>query len=95
MKITIDVECSPEEARRFLGLPDVAAINETLAKEIGARLSAAAGAMDPEAMLKAWLPDAAGSLGEMQKAFWAQFAGGAGDDPGSTGGGGRPGGKRR
>ena len=27
MKVNIDIECSPDEARRFLGLPDVAAAN--------------------------------------------------------------------
>jgi hypothetical protein len=28
MKFHVEVECTPEEARRFLGLPDVAAANE-------------------------------------------------------------------
>jgi len=28
MKVSVDVECSPEEARRFLGLPDVTKANE-------------------------------------------------------------------
>lgn len=28
MKISVDVECSPEEARRFMGLPDVTPANE-------------------------------------------------------------------
>ena len=23
MKVTVDVDCTPEEARRFLGLPDL------------------------------------------------------------------------
>jgi hypothetical protein len=27
MKITIEVDCTPEEARNFLGLPDVSAAN--------------------------------------------------------------------
>lgn len=26
MKVTVDVECTPEEARAFLGLPDVSAL---------------------------------------------------------------------
>jgi hypothetical protein len=30
MKFTVNVECSPEEARRFMGLPDVTPINEAL-----------------------------------------------------------------
>ena len=28
MKITMDIECTPEEARRFLGLPDVTGSQE-------------------------------------------------------------------
>lgn len=28
MKLNLEVECSPEEARRFLGLPDVTKANE-------------------------------------------------------------------
>ncbi|GGC28705.1 hypothetical protein GCM10011371_15350 [Novosphingobium marinum] len=28
MKINVEVECTPEEARRFLGLPDVTKVNE-------------------------------------------------------------------
>lgn len=28
MKVHVEVECSPEEARRFLGLPDVTKANE-------------------------------------------------------------------
>lgn len=28
MKVNVEIECSPEEARRFLGLPDVTKANE-------------------------------------------------------------------
>lgn len=28
MKINVEVDCTPEEARRFLGLPDVSKANE-------------------------------------------------------------------
>jgi len=28
MKITMNIECTPEEARRFLGLPDVTGLQE-------------------------------------------------------------------
>lgn len=28
MKVNVEVDCSPEEARRFLGLPDVTPANE-------------------------------------------------------------------
>lgn len=28
MKVTVEIDCTPEEARRFLGLPDVTKANE-------------------------------------------------------------------
>ncbi|MBW8784463.1 MAG: hypothetical protein JF593_07460 [Novosphingobium sp.] len=28
MKVTIDIDCTPEEARRFLGLPDISKAND-------------------------------------------------------------------
>ncbi|MFN3554006.1 MAG: DUF6489 family protein [Novosphingobium meiothermophilum] len=28
MKVTVEVDCTPEEARRFLGLPDVSRAND-------------------------------------------------------------------
>lgn len=28
MKVNVEIECTPEEARRFLGLPDVTKANE-------------------------------------------------------------------
>ena len=28
MKVTVDVDCSPEEARRFLGLPDLTPVHQ-------------------------------------------------------------------
>ena len=29
MKVNVEIECTPEEARRFMGLPDVADVNKT------------------------------------------------------------------
>ena len=34
MKVNIEIECSPEEARRFMGLPDVEQANEIYVKSI-------------------------------------------------------------
>ena len=31
MKFTIDIDCTPQEARTFFGLPDVTQLNETMA----------------------------------------------------------------
>ena len=72
MKISIDIDCSPEEARRFLGLPDVTELNEAMMAQVRARVADAVKSMDPEAFAKAWMP--AGAVGMDQlKAFWSQF----------------------
>jgi len=55
MKAKIEVECTPEEARAFLGLPDVAALNKTLTDEMQARLKANMAALQPEELMKNWM----------------------------------------
>ena len=38
MKVTIDVDCTPEEARAFLGLPAVAPLQEAMMQELQKRM---------------------------------------------------------
>ena len=79
MKITIDIDCTPEEARAFLGLPDVAPMQSEVMAEIQRKIMANLAALDAETLLKTWLPAGAQSLEQMQKAFWGQFAAGKSD----------------
>jgi hypothetical protein len=72
MKVTVQVDCSPEEARTFLGLPDVQPMQEALMKELETRLKANMQAMDPEVMVKTWLPASIQSAEQLQKMFWSQ-----------------------
>lgn len=37
MKITFDIDCTPQEARSFMGLPDVTGVNETIVSELERR----------------------------------------------------------
>ncbi|MCH8809259.1 MAG: hypothetical protein IH993_05415 [Proteobacteria bacterium] len=83
MKITIDVDCTPEEVRAFLGLPDVAPMQRALMEEIRARMSADLEGMDPETLMKTWMPLGVQGLEQAQKVFWAQF-GKAGGDKGKA-----------
>ena len=76
MKFTINIDCTPEEARRFLGLPDVQPMQDAILKDVQDRLSANIAGMDPETMLKTWLPLGLQSLEQLQKLFWAQMSGG-------------------
>jgi uncharacterized glyoxalase superfamily protein PhnB len=79
MKVTIDIDCTPEEARRFLGLPDLDQVHQATLDAMTERMRAAANELDAEAMLKSWLPGGVKGLEELQKTFWAGFAGAAKD----------------
>jgi hypothetical protein len=76
MKIKIDIECTPAEARAFLGLPDVAPLQAEMMTAMQERMTKALAGMDPETLMKMWLPGGAQTLEQMQKAFWDQFAAG-------------------
>ena len=78
MKISIDIDCTPEEARTFLGLPDVKPMQDSLMQEVESRMKANIDAMDPETMWKTWLPAGMQNVGDLQKAFWSQFMQGGG-----------------
>lgn len=75
MKFKVDVECTPEEARTFLGLPDVKPLQEALLPEIEERLKATLRAMDPETMLKSWLPATLKGFEQLQEMFFSQMGG--------------------
>ncbi len=54
MKVTVNVECTPEEARAFLGLPDVQPLNDYMMAQMKARMEQNIQQMQPEEMLKSW-----------------------------------------
>ncbi len=74
MKISIDIDCTPEEARTFLGLPDVAPMQAAVMEELGKRMSGGLEAMDPEALMKTWMPLGLQGLEQAQKMFWSQMS---------------------
>ncbi len=76
MKIKLDIDCTPAEARAFFGLPDVAPMQDALMKEVEARMTAALKSMDADALLKTWLPSGFEGLEKMQKSFWESMTGG-------------------
>ena len=74
MKIQIEVDCTPQEARAALGLPDVSALNETLVREMQSRMSANLDALKPEELMKSWM--AFGGAAQEQFAKLMAAAGG-------------------
>jgi hypothetical protein len=70
MKIKIDVECTPEEARSFLGLPDVRPMQDAMMQHAQQRMEEAMAAMDPESLWRTWM--GTGMPPGMQE-FWSRF----------------------
>lgn len=54
MKFQVEVDCTPAEARAFLGLPDVTPLNEAMVDEMQKRMQANVAAMQPEELMKTW-----------------------------------------
>ena len=74
MKFRVEAECTPVEARAFLGLPDISPLNEQLVKEMSARLSANVSLLQPEELMKNWM-----SLGgQAQEQFMRMMTAAAG-----------------
>ena len=54
MKIKLDIDCTPEEARAFLGLPDLAGIQNEMLEKFRDRMAANLKYADPQEMFKLW-----------------------------------------
>jgi len=74
MKISLDIDCSPEELRGFFGLPDVKPMQERMLKEVEERLRANVQALDPETMLNTWLPAGLKGFEQLQEMFLNRMA---------------------
>lgn len=54
MKLNIEIDCTPAEARAFLGLPDVTGLNDHLVAEMQKRMDANMASMQPDELMKTW-----------------------------------------
>jgi hypothetical protein len=67
MKITVEIDCSPVEARAFLGLPDVSALNARLVEEMQSRMTANMSMLSPDELMKNWMSFGAGAQEQFSK----------------------------
>ena len=79
MKITVDIDCTPDEARQLMGMPDMTDLQQEIIEEMRKRLLAGLDTMDPQAMLRSWGPAGAEGWEQFQKMFWSGLTG-AGPD---------------
>ena len=75
MKIELEIECTPAEARAFLGLPDVSTLNEAMVSEMQKRMSENMAALAPEELMKNWMAFGAGAQEQFMKLMTAAAGG--------------------
>jgi hypothetical protein len=54
MNVKIEIDCTPAEARTFLGLPNVEPLNDHMVAELQRRMDANIAALAPEELMKTW-----------------------------------------
>jgi hypothetical protein len=84
MKVTIEIDCTPVEARQFMGLPDVQPMQAAVMAEIEKRVMAEAAKFSPEGFLRAWFIEGqqgAEWFGDLFRGFFAQAAASGGGGP--------------
>jgi len=82
MKVNVEIDCTPAEARAFFGLPDVTSLNEHMIEEMRKRLDANLAMAAPEELMKSWM-SLGGQASEQFMKLMAAASGGLG---GGTGG---------
>ncbi len=65
MKISVDVDCTPEEARRFLGLPDLTPVHQVYVDRMTKAATEGVTAESVTEMMKSW-----GPMSEAGMAMW-------------------------
>jgi len=82
MKAKLEVDCSPAEARAFLGLPDVAALNDHMVQEMKKRLEANMALVAPEELMRNWMAFGGQATEQFRKLMTAAAGGAQGVKPG-------------
>jgi hypothetical protein len=73
MKVTVEVDCTPLEARQFLGLPDVQPMQTAIMGEMERKMLAEMDRFSPEGVLKTWLALIPQSPERLQEMFAKLF----------------------
>ncbi|MFN3387380.1 MAG: DUF6489 family protein [Allosphingosinicella sp.] len=73
MKITVNVDCTPEEARRFMGLPDLTPVHEAYVERMKKAAEEGIGGESVAEMMKSWAP-----MSEAGMAMWRSMMEGMG-----------------
>ncbi|MFT4097876.1 MAG: DUF6489 family protein [Rhodoblastus sp.] len=76
MKVTIDIDCTPLEARQFFGLPDVQPMQAAVMGAMEKRMLKEMETYSPEKLFEAWMPLMSANR-ELLGSFFSAFTKGA------------------
>jgi len=68
VKISVDVDCTPEEARRFMGLPDLTPLHEAYLAKMRNAIDQGITPETVQSMMQSWSP-----MGEAGMSLWRQM----------------------
>ena len=74
MKVTVDFDCTPEEARRFMGLPDLTEVHAAYVEKMRKTVAEGIGPDHFLELMKNWAPMGEGAF-DMWKTMFDQMAG--------------------
>lgn len=70
MKISFDIDCTPAEARAFMGLPDLTPLHDLYLERMRSFVTEGIGPADLERMTRAWLPGMSEGLETWRQAIF-------------------------
>ncbi|MBL4612760.1 MAG: hypothetical protein JKY91_03360 [Emcibacter sp.] len=73
MKITVDIDCTPEEARTFLGLPDMKPFHNAFMQKMREKMSSGLSSDDMQKMFDLWMTPGLKQAGQSMEAFQNMF----------------------
>lgn len=74
MNFRVDVEMTPEELRRVLGLPDVSVLQQEMIDKVRQQMEAGVEGYDPLTLLKPYLNNGIGSMEAFQKLLFGMMS---------------------
>lgn len=79
MKLTIDIDCTPTEARAFFGMPDMEPMNKMIVDEMMKRARDNMDTLaDPERFMAQWMAMSGKGMEQFQNLMGAAMGSGAG-----------------
>ena len=74
MRFQVNLDCTPEEARQFFGMPDILPMQQAMMEELSKRMSEGIQTMEPDVLMKTWVPAIFQGWSQMQQNWWSQMS---------------------